>query len=594
MAISETNIKLLKPENVSDFVEGGGRMTINAVVDGEVNNLFDDISGLDRANGRVSLRKTFLSIQTDTTDRYLGAHVIVTNAPEDNDVSALMFSTESWTDTRQAAQNRVESYTTLGAQLEWVLMGTHARDQKLLQLFSVANATTITSPISADTPQIGDVIVLSVEADGYTPAEQYVRVSSIKSRQTQSFFDTAEFFKDVLILEISDPLQQDFVGVDPVRVSKTGCPTLVRSTLVSDIAQYYGVKAITSALVANDVVVQIDSPYERLAPSTTAESPLVDVPVNSARANYIQASAVNDLQATLALGSSAAPDYVDYLYLGRGILPGSLTLTIGGVVYKDDRLGAIILTNGNLGAYTGTVDYASGGIQISGATVWAETVVAVATQAVVTYDSSSTLAIDVTINNRGFTWVETLRPIPTAGTLTISYRALNRWYTLYDNGNGHLAGKGVDIGTATVSYSTGGVSLTTKALPDVDTQIIFAWATPIEYTRQTYSGQTPIAEVRITLANTPVVPGSLDIAWQQNGVSKSASVADDGTISGDATGRLVAATGDLRIKPNVLPTSGTTFTLNYDQSELVNDVFALSGDGSGVVTTTLTQHPVKP
>ena len=38
-------------------------------------------------------------------------------------------------------------------------------------------------------------------------------------------------------------------------------------------------------------------------------------------------------------------------------------------------------------------------------------------------------------------------------------------------------------------------------------------------------------------------------------------------ISGDATGRLVAANGALVSYPNNIPTSGTVFTLNYQQSE---------------------------
>ncbi|MFZ2452577.1 MAG: hypothetical protein WAW36_18880 [Methylovulum miyakonense] len=600
MTISETDLKLLKSENVSDFNEGGGRMTINEVIDGELNNLFDDISGLDRAYGRVSLRKSFLSVQTNNTDRYLGAHIIVTDAPDDNDVSVTMFSTESPTDNRVAARNRVESYTTLGTELGWVLMGVHAQGQKMLQLFSLSNPASLTAVVSEEAPEIGDVIVLSIEGAGYEAYQQYVRVTSVKSRDVQNFYDTTgtagggEFFKAVLLLEISDPLNRDFPGISPTRLTRHGSPVLVRGTLVSDVAEYYGVKKITQALSPGDVVVNIGSPYERLVPSNTAESPLVDVPVNSARANYIQAGSANDLTATANMGSTTAPDYVDWLYLGRGILPGSLVLTVGGVGYKDDKAGALVLANGNLGAFTGTVDYAGGKIEIVGSQTWAEPVVATATQAVVTYDNAVTTAVNVSINNRAFNWVMTLRPIPTPGTLTVDYRALNKWYRLYDDGNGRLAGRGLNIGTATVNYATGSVLMTLAALPDADTLIIFSWAIPVDYTRQTYAGAAPVPQLQATLANTPVVPGTLAITWTYNGVGKSASAGVDGVVSGDASGKFVAATGELAIKPTVLPASGTVFTCVYDQSLAINDVFTLTGDGAGMVTMTLAQTPIKP
>jgi hypothetical protein len=60
---------------------GGGMATGAAVVDGVSNNLFNDISELDRTYGDVSLRKVFPGVLTDDVDGYYGSHVIIAMAP---------------------------------------------------------------------------------------------------------------------------------------------------------------------------------------------------------------------------------------------------------------------------------------------------------------------------------------------------------------------------------------------------------------------------------------------------------------------------------------------------------------------------------
>jgi hypothetical protein len=51
MAILDGDIVLLKSEVLDDVPEGGGMATGAAVVDGVSNNLFNDISELDRTYG---------------------------------------------------------------------------------------------------------------------------------------------------------------------------------------------------------------------------------------------------------------------------------------------------------------------------------------------------------------------------------------------------------------------------------------------------------------------------------------------------------------------------------------------------------------
>ena len=68
MPIQSGDVKLLKSAVMADVPEGGGAPTGNTIADGVSNAIFPDISELDRAGGRVNLRKSFVSVQTDDTD----------------------------------------------------------------------------------------------------------------------------------------------------------------------------------------------------------------------------------------------------------------------------------------------------------------------------------------------------------------------------------------------------------------------------------------------------------------------------------------------------------------------------------------------
>lgn len=593
MAISETNLKLLKSERMTDFTDGGGKMSGVEVVDGLVNNLFNDISQLDRTYGRVSLRKEYAVVQTDNTDTYLGAHIILTDPPDDPNVNVTLFSTGSWTDERNVARNYIENYSVQGPESRWVVYGDQIIGQRQLLLYSQSNTINIYTPAADPSPEIGDVMMLSTEKAGFTPNYQYVRITKIVSRVTQMFTDEhGDFFKDVLTLEIGNPLQYLFPGNATPGRYLGSAPTLFRKTTVADTAQYYGVKKITEALAISDLTVTVDSPYTAIVPSALAETPLVDIAGNMTLPNYAQ-SGTTALSVSATLTGSLAPDYAASLYLSRGFLPGSLAITIGGVDYKDNSKGILVLASGALGSYTGVIDYASGTVVLNKTSGWSAAVSATATPAVAVYNNACTADIPITINNRSFSYVMTLNPIPTPGSLIIDYKALNRWYRLYDDGQGHLSGAVAGVGAGTINYATGGVMVTLSTLPDVGSPVLFDWTTPLDYNMQTYVVQQPLPAIDVTLVNTPVVPGSLTITWVDGG-SRTATADANGTIGGYATGRLVAANGSLRFFPTQIPPSGTEFTFTYQQVLQKTDVLSVTGDTYGEVTFTLTNTPITP
>ncbi|OED50519.1 hypothetical protein ACH42_01035 [Endozoicomonas sp. (ex Bugula neritina AB1)] len=92
MAINNTDVKLFESQRLTDEDDGGGRVTGTEVIDGNINNLYLDISRIDRTVGDVALRKAFVGVSTDNNDAYLGSHIILTEAPKDENVSVLLFN----------------------------------------------------------------------------------------------------------------------------------------------------------------------------------------------------------------------------------------------------------------------------------------------------------------------------------------------------------------------------------------------------------------------------------------------------------------------------------------------------------------------
>ena len=77
MPILTGDIKLVASQVMDDVPEGGGAPTATVIQDGVSNAIFPDISELDRAGGRVNLRKLHVTVQTNDRDTYMGSNIIV-------------------------------------------------------------------------------------------------------------------------------------------------------------------------------------------------------------------------------------------------------------------------------------------------------------------------------------------------------------------------------------------------------------------------------------------------------------------------------------------------------------------------------------
>ncbi|NQD80269.1 hypothetical protein HP436_08750 [Pseudomonas sp. CrR14] len=586
MTINSTDVKLLESQRLTDADDGGGRATGRAIVDGQVNNLFPDISRLDRTVGRINLRKVFAGVMTENADSYLGAHGIVTQGPADPRVSVLLFNTDSQTDVRAGAQNAIESYVAAATTAQFDLLGTQLAGQR-----GIACVQREESRI----PEIGDVFQLSTAT-----AAQYVRLTGVDSRIEQFTYDYGNgnfvnFTRRRLDLQVSAPLQSEFPGgqVTPAGTTPLAldgkAKARVLSTQVADAARYYGISPLAEAVSSGALTLRVQSVYSQLVPSTTKESALVDLLGGYQRQIYIPAGPSRQVNLTVAAGAVAGESRT---FLGTGCAPGTLTLTANGGTFADDSKGALRFVSGSNWLTSGRVDYQTGEVTLvrTGA-AWTGTATGAYRPGAAATGDTITGEVEIAQGNRGYVYTLNLAgAIPRVGTLTVAYLALGKWYELRDYGDGLLTGEGA----GTISLATGSVSLTLNALPDLGSSLVYSYVSSADNAIHMHAGTevVPKVEVRHTLPEGGILPGSFSVAFTA-GTARTLTDDGKGVLSGSGgTGTIAYSTGDIVMVLSATPSSGLVYT--YQRGAVESAPLSVSSDASGMATFTIPGAPLKP
>ncbi len=556
MGITALDIKIRKSQRLTDNPDGGGRMVAAEVVDGELNNLFPDISTQDRVAGRVSMRKAFVHIDTANTDTLYGAVGVVMEPPEDDNVTMTMFSTGSYSDVRNDARNRIESYITKGVESRYTLYGDHFLGQRSISMYCFEDAPT---------PEINDTYALSTEGVGYVPNVQYIRVQKIVSRSSQTLVDgQGAYQRDVIIMNITTALIHDFPGQEVVRYTQVKPPTRIRHTNVADASSYYGLKKLTLSAAIGDLMVQVDSPYVQLVPATQAETPVVDVLAGMGALSMIQAGGTGTLNDSF--GTSFSPGVAVTRYLGNPLVKGSVAVAVAGTTMTDDGRGGLIAPGAS--QWGGSVDYVSGAVSVASTTAVGNGNVSISgTPAGPVSMQGYTSRIEITTLNRQNNYVYQLTPLPSAGTVTLDYRALGKWIRLTDNGIGQLVGA-PGQGSGTINYQTGSVTVTLGALPDLDSSIIATFGTGVQTARRNGGVEIKAPSLQFFLPHDGIAPSSVDVTWTSG--SSPVTASDDGLgnlkVGGVKVGVVVYGTGEISLRPSTLPDAGSQLTIDYDRA----------------------------
>ncbi|MGL5948230.1 MAG: curculin (mannose-binding) lectin protein [Aeromonas sp.] len=547
------DIKLMASQRMTDTEDGGGRITGKEIVSGAHNAIFEDISDLDRAYGVVNLRKAFLSVQTDNTDVYFGANATVLLPPSDPNVGLCLMTTKDHHDTRDNARDVLERYLVRGPKWQGFLYDTQLEGQRAIRLFQ---------RIEARLPEVGETLVLVGNENKAGEIEQYVRVLEVSQKLTKfQIKDVPEFTRNVVTCTLADPLRYTFEGEQPTPYDVvTNLKTALRETVVADAANYFASTKLVTDAAFGSMQIRAKTIFTQLVPAARSETPAVDLTAAGELASLVDSG-----RGLVSLNTAAVIAPSRGLFLGSGAKPGSVTITIGAATITD-KGGELVVA----GSVVGSIDYGRGqlefnaqcpnyGTQSKTFSFW---------PAARPARIADTAQIGIKANNRGYAYTITLHPTPAPGTTTVSFMAQGKWYDLKDNGKGELLGSEREYGSGVLNLATGSVMLTLGALPDVDTAIMFSWATPVSYTNR--SGQAiSIGKSAWRLPHTGITPKSFILRWG-NG-KQATDAAGDGKISGDITGIINYSDGIIDLEHVTLPALGQEYAAQYQYGEPVTE-----------------------
>lgn len=579
MTIQTGDIKLLKSQVLLDTTDGGGAMTSNEVIDGQSNNLFPDVSALDRTYGRIAMRKAFPAVTTNTNDSYFGSQVIVSRVPEDPRVSVSLFTTKDWTDRRSAARDKIERYLARGPKWAGHLLELQLEGQRAIQLAVRTND---------DEPKVGQGLCLVEDEGKPTEYEQYVRVTKVTAQERTFTVSGRDVVRKVLTVEISDPLRYNFQGPTVQEYENGTTPKAVcRDTRVANAATYYGAAKLAVQAMLNDASIQAETIFTQLVPSAQSETPMVDLNAASLSSLYVPG---NDGLVNTTISAPVGP--ATRLYIGSPVYPGTLSLVVGANTLVD--AGGVVKTGST---EVGVIEYDKGLITFnSNQPAYNGSMALTFKPAATPSRVQDTASISIVQDTRGYNYTITLLPIPMPGSLVISYMSQGKVYFLYERGDGTIKGSDAAFGSGTINFVTGSVILTTGALPDANSEIIFAWGKRTSTFTRSDMVVAP-ARIEIELANKQCAPGTVTINWSVNGTAKTATDDGNGNITGDATGTINYASSIIKLVPSVLYQQGTEFTVAYQFGPPLEQRFDMpTRDGSGNVSVTLpnTGGPIVP
>lgn len=271
MTILSGDIKLLASKVMDDVPNGGGGPTGTVIPDGASNAIFGDVTERQRAGGGVSIRQAFLAVQTATTDAYMDPTIIVSQVPNDPNVSITLAKCAMFAQRTDIA-NAIENYLIQGPEWSAYLLENHVAGQRSIQLFQRPGTPT---------PPIGRTLVLIANEGQPGEVRQYVRVTRVTAEQRTFTYSVnggyVDYLADVVACDLTDALRSNFAGSPPDRgYVRNSTKTVVRDTTVADAAEFFGASTLTASAALGDSALLTSSVYTQLVPSARTEVSALD------------------------------------------------------------------------------------------------------------------------------------------------------------------------------------------------------------------------------------------------------------------------------------------------------------------------------
>ena len=546
MAITQNDLEILKSEIMADTPDGGGLPTGIAVIDGVSNNLFPDVSDIDRLLGRVRLRKVSLAVKTANAELLQAPRMLLTEIPDNPNISVFFFKASDFADRRVDAQNKIESYLAFGSKWAGHLLETQLTGQRVIQV-SLDKGDQI--------PAVGQPLVI-VQNEGQSDEfYQYIRplkVDTIERRFQRTVSETVT--RTIATIEFGDTLTRTFNGLtvpEFYQNANTNRRAILREARIADAAKYHGASRLAEPVVAmQSRQVRLNSIYTQVVPSTQVETPILQ----RDPANQVATQARGDGIITISQSVNVTTNTA--FSLPSGIAVGTLSISVGGQNLTD-RDGQLVNSNGL--AYA-SIKYGIGQITWYDLLNTGQTTVTGSYKPASEFTRVAQTDYQVVDDNAGYNYVRELGAEPVPNSLKITYTVGGDNYLVHDDGRGNLIDDDGN-GCGTVQGKT--VLLTTAAIPDAASYIVYSFGVDLDTVK--YGAQAlPAAYHVISIADK--VSGSIAITWD---TSKTATVSD-GVVTGDATGTFID--GKLNIAPNKTVAKDTVFNLSYQRRLNANTV----------------------
>ena len=518
--LTQQDLRLYQSQRNTDTTDGGGQMTSQPLT-GKPNELFPPVSDWAKRNGQVNARLIYCAVLKPMAAALWGAHVIVSEPPQSEFVSFLMFAADYYGQERKSAMARVEAYATPASRSTLILLNTQWKGSRTITAYQ---------RVDEKLPVVGSRYCLQYLDEKKQKTFAYFRVADVKNEIRTYTDQQGEFQRMWVNLEIQDALERDFDGVEyPSRYGERG-DVLILETQIADSGKYYGISGLREPINVGDVQIKINKLYEKLVPTSVVEKIHAD--------DFAGGKAIWIETAPRRKVASVHGSVTGSIYLNSSVLPASVELD----GWTDDGSGSMKKDGAVL-----SIDYATG--VISGLqNQYVGEIYAIPAAQFSHHVYSGSILIDQT--NQGNEFVtQPLSPRPASGSVRVAFLSQKTWYYLNDLGDGKLRDSLGNVRGAVAR--TGTVTVSLPALPDEDSQLVVSWS-PIDFYR-TFDGSAvgsavapQVADTVFSLPKVPLQnlkPHTIKLTWQQNGEQ----TANDrnGELTGAASGYVNYAAGVL-------------------------------------------------
>ncbi|MDD4864536.1 MAG: hypothetical protein PHE38_11040 [Alishewanella agri] len=273
-----TDLKIFKSQRMTQNPNAGGQRTTNEVANGQLNEVFGNISAIDHAQSAVDIVKIYPGVSTANTQLLQDAHVLINEPPEDPKVDVMLIEAPGVTDAsvRSNIVEAIESGVTAGLLLRSGLSAMLAGQN------SISSADLLNNQLPGEQRDVyigdGQIIAISVEYPGNENSQwprfvHYAKVVGGTAYEYRDRWTSVERQQGNIIFE--PPLPFNTPGPNVTINTQDRC-TRLRATNANNNVNYHGVTRLT-AEADQAGILSVQKTIGRLLPRLTS---LVDHPVN--------------------------------------------------------------------------------------------------------------------------------------------------------------------------------------------------------------------------------------------------------------------------------------------------------------------------